>query len=90
MVDISPLCLNLLNTIQTKKVICLAPMVRAGSLALRSQCLKYGADFVWTEEIVDKRIVKCRRLENPALQTVDFVVDKSTILLRTGQVLSLI
>ncbi len=51
----------------------LAPMVRAGTLPLRLLALQYGADTVYGEEIVDKRILACRRVENAHLGTVDFV-----------------
>ncbi|KAJ1964200.1 tRNA-dihydrouridine synthase 2 [Dipsacomyces acuminosporus] len=45
----------------------LAPMVRIGTLPMRLLCLEYGADLVWTSEIIDKSIVECER-----------VVDKET------------
>lgn len=62
-------------------VVCLAPMVRAGSLPFRSLCLKYGADLVWSEEIIDKRIMKCERIINNNLQTIDFVLEEGNILI---------
>ncbi len=49
----------------------LAPMVRAGTLPLRLLALQYGADTVYGEEIVDKRILACRRVENGRF--VDFL-----------------
>lgn len=52
----------------------LAPMVRAGSLPFRTLCLKYGADLVWGEEIIDKRIIKCTRVVNERLSTIDYNV----------------
>jgi tRNA-dihydrouridine synthase 2 len=52
----------------------LAPMVRAGSLPFRTLCLKYGADLVWGEEIIDKRILKCTRVVNERLSTIDYNV----------------
>ena len=58
-----------------KQLICLAPMVRAGSLPLRSLCLSYGADLVWTEEFIDKKIINAIRVENVLLNTTDYVVD---------------
>lgn len=51
----------------------LAPMVRASTLALRLESLRYGADLVFGEEIVDKKIIGAVRIENPAFSTVDFV-----------------
>jgi tRNA-dihydrouridine synthase 2 len=35
----------------------LAPMVRVGTLPFRLLCLDYGADFVYTEEIIDRKLV---------------------------------
>ena len=62
----------------------LAPMVRCGTLPLRVLCLEYGADAVWTEEIIDRRLSSCERVENAALGTVDFVTpDGNSIVLRT-------
>ena len=55
-------------------IVCLAPMVRAGSLPFRTLCLKYGANLVWGEEIIDKRILKCSRVINERLATVDYNV----------------
>ncbi|CAM9377686.1 unnamed protein product [Scytosiphon promiscuus] len=51
----------------------LAPMVRAGTLPLRALALRYGADTVFTEEVIDRRVVNAVRTENPVLGTVDFV-----------------
>ena len=62
--------------------IILGPMVRINSLPLRLMCLEYGVHTVFSEEIIDKRIVKCSRKENFALNTIDFVVD-NTLLFRT-------
>jgi tRNA-dihydrouridine synthase 2 len=51
----------------------LAPMVRSGELPTRLMALKYGADLVWSPEIVDKKLIKCERFVNAALGTVDFL-----------------
>lgn len=72
--------------------LCLAPMVRVGGLPFRALCLKYGADKVWCEEIIARRISQCTRVENPTLGTIDFVhaVEKpgreptSTVIFRTA------
>uniref|UniRef100_A0A914VW44 DRBM domain-containing protein n=1 Tax=Plectus sambesii TaxID=2011161 RepID=A0A914VW44_9BILA len=50
----------------------LAPMVRAGQLPLRLLSLDYGADLVYTEEIVDMKMTQCTRTVNDKLQTIDF------------------
>jgi tRNA-dihydrouridine synthase 2 len=52
----------------------LAPMVRAGTTAFRSLCMEYGADLVWSEEIIDRRLRVCQRRPNPVLDTVDFII----------------
>jgi len=56
----------------SNKVI-LAPMVRMGTLPLRLLSLEYGADIVYTEELVDKKMVRTKRVVNDILGTVDFV-----------------
>ena len=34
-----------------------APMVRASTLPFREECLRHGADYVFTEEVIDKKIL---------------------------------
>jgi len=51
----------------------LAPMVRCGTTPLRVLALRFGADAVWTEEIIDKKLSICKRVENAAMQCIDFV-----------------
>uniref|UniRef100_A0AAF5CWU0 B30.2/SPRY domain-containing protein n=1 Tax=Strongyloides stercoralis TaxID=6248 RepID=A0AAF5CWU0_STRER len=60
--------------------ICLAPMVRAGRTPLRLLSLDYGADLVYTEEIVDKRLITAKRIENKLLNTIDYVNDAEIVL----------
>ncbi|UMM15257.1 hypothetical protein L5515_002756 [Caenorhabditis briggsae] len=60
-----------MSELYTKKKI-LAPMVRAGRTPLRLLCLKYGADLVYTEEIVDKKLIEATRVVNEALGTIDY------------------
>lgn len=62
-----------------KNAVCLAPMVRAGTLPLRLLSLRYGADLVYSEEIIDKRIIATTRIENAVLNTVDFVTKNSDV-----------
>jgi hypothetical protein len=50
----------------------LAPMVRVGLLPFRLLCLSYGADIVYSEEIIDKKLELCKRRLNPELGTVEF------------------
>lgn len=64
--------------------LCLAPMVRSGELPTRLLALKYGCDLVWSPEIVDKKMIQCRRVENQELETVDFIEPKADrVILRT-------
>jgi tRNA-dihydrouridine synthase 2 len=62
-------------------MVCLAPMVRAGSLPFRALALKYGADYVFGEEIIDKRIIKSTRRLNSELGTIDFVIEEENVII---------
>ncbi|KAF9337258.1 hypothetical protein BG006_005658 [Podila minutissima] len=50
----------------------LAPMVRVGTLPLRLMALEYGADLVYTPEVVDKGIVGAERVVNEDNGTIDY------------------
>ncbi|KAI9919992.1 hypothetical protein PsorP6_016037 [Peronosclerospora sorghi] len=64
--------------------VCLSPMVRSGTLPLRLLSLRYGADLVYGEEIIDKRIISAVRVPNAILNSVDFVSRKGdSIIFRT-------
>ena len=52
------------DTLSYRKKQILAPMVRMNTLPLRLLSLDYGADIVYTEEIVDKRMLRTRRVVN--------------------------
>ncbi len=51
----------------------LAPMVRASTTPLRLIALSYGADLVYTEEIIDRSITATDRIVNDELKTIDYV-----------------
>ncbi|KAK4843199.1 hypothetical protein QYF36_005241 [Acer negundo] len=51
----------------------LAPMVRIGTLPFRLLAAQYGADITYGEEIIDHKMVKCERIVNEYLGSVDFV-----------------
>lgn len=51
----------------------LAPMVKIGTLPFRLLALHYGADLVYTEEIIDFRLLRSERVENTVLNTIDYV-----------------
>lgn len=44
--------------------IILAPMVRIGTLPMRLLALDYGADIVYTEELIDFKLLRSIRQEN--------------------------
>lgn len=44
--------------------IILAPMVRINTLPMRLLALDYGADLVYSEEIIDHKLIKCKRIVN--------------------------
>ncbi|EKX38123.1 hypothetical protein GUITHDRAFT_77411 [Guillardia theta CCMP2712] len=60
------------TSLDFQNAVVLAPMVRASTLPLRMLALDYGADFVWTEEIVARKIALCSRFLNERLGTVEF------------------
>jgi tRNA-dihydrouridine synthase 2 len=51
----------------------MAPMVRVGTLPMRLLALEFGADLVYTEELIDYKLMKCKKVFNKVLNTVDFV-----------------
>lgn len=64
--------------------IILAPMVRVGRLPMRLLALRHGADIVYTEEIIDWKLLRTQRQVNKVLGTVDFVdQNDGTIAFRT-------
>lgn len=44
--------------------IILAPMVKVGSLPMRLMALRYGADIVYSEEIIDWKLLRTKRQVN--------------------------
>lgn len=62
----------------------LAPMVRVGTLPMRLLALEFGADIVYTEELIDWKLLRSFRRVNDVLGTVDFVDETDgTIVFRT-------
>ena len=51
----------------------MAPMVKIGTTPARLVALDYGADIVYTEEIIDWRLLRSSRIENPVLNTIDYI-----------------
>ena len=60
-------------------------MVRIGTLASRLLALDYGADLVYSEEIIDWKLIRCRRHVNHLLGTVDFIDDTQVVVFRTTE-----
>lgn len=62
--------------------LCLAPMVRVGTLPFRLLAIRHGADYVYTEEIIDKKLLATERIVNEELNTIDYVSkkDRSVVL----------
>ncbi|KFO63123.1 tRNA-dihydrouridine(20) synthase [NAD(P)+]-like, partial [Corvus brachyrhynchos] len=61
----------------------LAPMVRVGTLPMRLLALDYGADIVYCEELIDIKMLQCKRVINEVLETVDFVAPNERVVFRT-------
>ncbi|OXU28909.1 hypothetical protein TSAR_006798 [Trichomalopsis sarcophagae] len=63
----------------------MAPMVRIGTLPMRLLALEYGADIVYTEELIDWKLLRSVRRVNEVLGTVDYI-DRTdgTIVFRTS------
>ncbi|XP_063358528.1 tRNA-dihydrouridine(20) synthase [NAD(P)+]-like isoform X2 [Cydia amplana] len=62
----------------------LAPMVRIGTLPMRLLALRYGADIVYTEELIDWKFLRSKRRINDILNTIDYVDQTDgTIVFRT-------
>lgn len=51
----------------------LAPMVRCGTLAFRLLALEYGADIVYSEEIIDFKMLNVKRIQNGTFLLFDLV-----------------
>lgn len=68
--------LRLSNMVSYAGKLVLAPMVRSGEFPTRLLSIKYGADLVWSPEIVDKKMLECTREWNEKTKTVDFTVSQ--------------
>ena len=55
-------------------------MVRVGNIPFRTLCLKYGFDYCWTEEIIDRKLISTQRVYNEQLGTWDFCVGGAVVL----------
>ncbi|VUZ52463.1 unnamed protein product [Hymenolepis diminuta] len=66
------------------EAIVLAPMVRVTTHPMRLLALRYGATYVYTEEIIDFKLLRTTRFENEVLGTVDYVHADGTVVFRTS------
>ncbi|XP_070575291.1 tRNA-dihydrouridine(20) synthase [NAD(P)+]-like isoform X3 [Ptychodera flava] len=71
------------NRLNYSNKLILAPMVRIGTLPTRLLALDYGADIVYGEELIDFKMLQCKRVENKILGTVDFVLSSGQPVFRT-------
>jgi tRNA-dihydrouridine synthase 2 len=55
------------------KQLILAPMVRINTTPFRLLSLKYGADVVFTEELIAKKLIHCEKVFNKDLNTNDYL-----------------
>lgn len=60
-------------------------MVRIGTLPSRLLALDYGADLLYCEEIIDFKLIRCKRHVNMLLGTIDFIDDNQVVVFRTCQ-----
>ena len=58
---------SIANRLDYRNKIILAPMVRVGALPMRLLALHYGADIVYSEEIIDFKLLKTTRRVNRKL-----------------------
>jgi tRNA-dihydrouridine synthase 2 len=68
------------TTLQWNYRTALAPMVRASTTPLRVLALQYGADSVYTEELIDRSIGNTLRVDHTldsTMGTIDYVKDMS-------------
>ncbi|EPZ35849.1 FMN-linked oxidoreductase [Rozella allomycis CSF55] len=61
----------------------LAPMVRTGTLPMRLLAYKYGADIVFSPEVIDKAIHRAKRVENYITGTIDYLNEHGKIVFQT-------
>ena len=53
-------------------------MVRIGTFPLRLLAVRYGADIVYNQELIDHKVVRFTRKWNPKLSSIDFVDSTSS------------
>jgi tRNA-dihydrouridine synthase 2 len=71
------------HSLDYRNKLILAPMVRVSTLPMRLLALEFGADIVYTDEIIDWKLMKCTRKVNRVLNTIDFVEKDGNVVFRT-------
>jgi len=66
-------CMENIKQLCYDNKIILAPMVRINTLPMRLLALDYGADIVYTEELIDHRLIRCYRKVNGNLK-IQFLI----------------
>ncbi|CAL8092722.1 unnamed protein product [Orchesella dallaii] len=61
------------NSTQYDNKVILGPMVRIGTLAFRLLSLRYGADLVYSEEIIDWRLLRSKRMVNEEMGIIEYI-----------------
>jgi tRNA-dihydrouridine synthase 2 len=64
------------KNLKISKKLILAPMVRIGSTPFRLLSLKHGADLIFTEEIIAKKLRYSEKIYNEDLKTNDYLSTK--------------
>ncbi|CAG8735551.1 7908_t:CDS:10, partial [Cetraspora pellucida] len=76
-----------MTTLDYRNKIILAPMVRIGTLPMRLLALEYGADLVYSPEIVDKKMIASERQFDDNKNSVAFTthpIEKSRLIFQIG------
>ena len=60
-----------------------APMVRVSTLPFRLLCRHYGADVVYSEELIANKLQHCTRHANAVTGTIDFLSPSQSVVLST-------
>ncbi|RIB02106.1 hypothetical protein C2G38_2050318 [Gigaspora rosea] len=71
------------TTLDYRNKIILAPMVRIGTLPMRLLALEYGADLVYTPEIVDKKMIVSERQFDEKTGIISYLDNKNSVAFTT-------
>ena len=59
----------------------LSPMVRINTLPFRLLCLELGCDYIFTEEIISKKLRNSKKIFNKEINTYDYINNKDNSLI---------